>query len=490
MKKMKLLKPLCAALALSTVLSLAACTVETGMNSDLTIDIESTITDSNPSITTKQPTVQDPNYPTDPGTEDTPAIKEIEQKPRIELVGAFTSGLAYCEYGEPSGKYGYFTSKRAWIDVNGKIVLDNVDYSIWKDVTWGSYTNFVSFDDDTPDGLYNAKGELMAAVQDYHELIENDDGYYWTVESEEHLSGNIYKITCYDEFGTKKFSHSNIKSYKIFPFYYGRTILQMDDKAYLIDGNGNEIEADFSEIRKFYNDSDSVKYSIVSVADRSFTQAGNIIILREINSNQSYTERVYLDYQSLKVYSEPQNNILNYDIKSVPEFKDAKYSEHRISSDGKYVLVILTSQSDVRFYALTDRDGNIIMHPVSKKFSLEQVYTGNNTENQNFNTLLMDHCYAKDPATNFVGFIDTKGNWAISAQFDVIKKFVDGIAPAQDPETYKWGYIDTSGNWIVSPIYTQCEPFSGGYATAYDMHSQKIFVLDKSGKIIIEGCTR
>ncbi len=50
-----------------------------------------------------------------------------------------------------------------------------------------------------------------------------------------------------------------------------------------------------------------------------------------------------------------------------------------------------------------------------------------------------------------IGFINSKGEWAIQAQFDAVRDFKNGYAAAKAGDA--WGIIDKNGNWIIKPSY-------------------------------------
>ena len=98
------------------------------------------------------------------------------------------------------------------------------------------------------------------------------------------------------------------------------------------------------------------------------------------------------------------------------------------------------------------------------------------------------------------GFIDTSGQWYISAQFNSAGNFVDGLAWAmwqQDDSaaehgfTIKGGYIDREGVYVIPPEYDFGWDFSEGYATVWvrseDKKSKIWKVIDKEGSIVLDN---
>jgi hypothetical protein len=60
------------------------------------------------------------------------------------------------------------------------------------------------------------------------------------------------------------------------------------------------------------------------------------------------------------------------------------------------------------------------------------------------------------------GYLDTTGKVAIEAQFDVVRRFSEGLAMAKIED--KWGYIDKKGNWVIRPRFEDAGDFSNGRA--------------------------
>ena len=98
------------------------------------------------------------------------------------------------------------------------------------------------------------------------------------------------------------------------------------------------------------------------------------------------------------------------------------------------------------------------------------------------------------------GFIDTSGQWYISAQFQSAGNFVDGLAWAmwqQDDSaaehgfTIKGGYIDKEGVYVIPPEYDFGWDFSEGYATVWvrsEDKQHKIWkVIDKEGNVVLDN---
>ncbi len=98
------------------------------------------------------------------------------------------------------------------------------------------------------------------------------------------------------------------------------------------------------------------------------------------------------------------------------------------------------------------------------------------------------------------GFIDSTGQFRISAQFQSAGNFADGLAWAmwkQDDSaaehgfTIKGGYIDTEGVYIIPPEYDFGWDFSEGFATVWvrsEDKQQKIWkVIDREGNTVLDS---
>ncbi len=98
------------------------------------------------------------------------------------------------------------------------------------------------------------------------------------------------------------------------------------------------------------------------------------------------------------------------------------------------------------------------------------------------------------------GFVDTTGQWGISAQFHSAGNFVDGLAWAmwqQDDSsaehgfTIKGGYIDREGVYVIPPEYDFGWDFSEGLATVWvrsEDKQQKIWkIIDREGNVVLDN---
>ena len=80
----------------------------------------------------------------------------------------------------------------------------------------------------------------------------------------------------------------------------------------------------------------------------------------------------------------------------------------------------------------------------------------------NQHPVMQRHLADYAPTGDVWGFIDAKGNIAIDAQFDDVRAFHEGLAPAN--KDGRWGYIDKSGRWAIKPNFIKAHPFEDGLA--------------------------
>lgn len=88
------------------------------------------------------------------------------------------------------------------------------------------------------------------------------------------------------------------------------------------------------------------------------------------------------------------------------------------------------------------------------------------------------------------GYIDPQGKPVIKSQFDMAHSFSEGLAPAYaTPEgeeaenSNNGGYINTSGEWAIPAMYQVVEPFKNGYARVYIDENNEGFIR-KDGSLV------
>jgi hypothetical protein len=110
----------------------------------------------------------------------------------------------------------------------------------------------------------------------------------------------------------------------------------------------------------------------------------------------------------------------------------------------------------------------------------------------------LQRVYVKDNGIQklkiYYGYIDKKGKYVISPQFDDASDFHNGYARIKVGN--KWGIINKKGKFVISPTYDYLEDFSCGFAIAnnggYNFCDSQIdgdwFILGQNGKIKSIDC--
>lgn len=80
------------------------------------------------------------------------------------------------------------------------------------------------------------------------------------------------------------------------------------------------------------------------------------------------------------------------------------------------------------------------------------------------------------------GYVDSKGQYVINAQFMDAYNFSEGLALVKASDD-KYGYIGEDGKYVINPIYKDAASFSDGLACVV-MENGKIQVIDKGNKIL------
>ena len=96
------------------------------------------------------------------------------------------------------------------------------------------------------------------------------------------------------------------------------------------------------------------------------------------------------------------------------------------------------------------------------------------------------------------GYIDRNQTYVIKPQFEMAKKFSEGLAPAALDK--KFGYIDSTGRFVIQPQFAFAEPFSEGRALVFPdwginflghAEGYTLFVragyIDRTGKMVIRA---
>jgi len=82
--------------------------------------------------------------------------------------------------------------------------------------------------------------------------------------------------------------------------------------------------------------------------------------------------------------------------------------------------------------------------------------------------------------TKKLGYINKQGEWVIKPQFDVARKFIDGVAIVKSGD--KWGYIKPDGSWFVEAKLDNAYGFEGEYAIV--QYEKVPAFVDRNGNIV------
>lgn len=96
------------------------------------------------------------------------------------------------------------------------------------------------------------------------------------------------------------------------------------------------------------------------------------------------------------------------------------------------------------------------------------------------------------------GYVDRNQTYVIKPQFEMAKRFSEGLAPAALGK--KFGYIDSTGRFVIQPQFVFAEPFSEGLALVFPdwginflghQEGYTLFVragyIDRTGKMVIRS---
>lgn len=126
-----------------------------------------------------------------------------------------------------------------------------------------------------------------------------------------------------------------------------------------------------------------------------------------------------------------------------------------------------------------DTTGNIVIEP---KYEIQGSYSFGIKSFCGFSEGVAVVCVGEYPNRRY-GCIDRDGNLKISARYDCIWQFTEGLAPLRMNE--KWGFISKNGHVVISPQYEMVSHFCEGLAAVMLDTGQHIFV-DKAGNTAIE----
>ena len=93
-----------------------------------------------------------------------------------------------------------------------------------------------------------------------------------------------------------------------------------------------------------------------------------------------------------------------------------------------------------------------------------------------------DMCPYKCLKSNQWGFFNSKGEIVITAQYQDVLEFSEGLCGVKDGD--KWGFINTKGETVLNFIYSKKPTsFSNGYAIVYRLSDRMYCFIDTTGAI-------
>lgn len=231
------------------------------------------------------------------------------------------------------------------------------------------------------------------------------EGYFWVETFEESLAGKTYTVTYYSAKDLK--AVATFENTRAFP-----------EESYLVQESGG----DYS----------SVQNGMAYLAHGNYVPSGLIHGESAFSFKMSDYDEAYVPSQSV------QSGKWTLDLDTVSAFEVAKWRELlSVGTDenGKNVgIACLTNSSNTKYYAIVDNAGNVLF--------------------------------------------DAQINIVFDEEVSVFK---DGLCPAMDAETESWGYINTKGEWVIQAQYTSARPFgTDGYAIVND-----VAVIDETGNFVL-----
>jgi len=86
------------------------------------------------------------------------------------------------------------------------------------------------------------------------------------------------------------------------------------------------------------------------------------------------------------------------------------------------------------------------------------------------------------------GYINQKGEWTIPAKFQIAYTFSEGVAAVQSVENFHWGFVDGKGEWVVPADYDSVHSFSDSLAVVEKKspsYERLCGYIDQTGKPVI-----
>jgi len=300
----------------------------------------------------------------------------------------------------------------------------------------------------------NEQGTVLYAPSGNEVAIGDiKNGSFWVETVEELISGNVHTITYYKHNGTKasiaNASHTNYKYMYFSTSKAGHEITSLNEYGYAVIQRGtndrslikveNEVEIVIERLYReisnnhrdnYFSDLDTQKsyYIDFLTGEKTEVQLDFLdTIWRNLGNNYYFvdTKRPEYDYELVLLYKD--EIVLTFS--EIEEFANATpIGVSRCEFGGKnYFAVVLESQSKVKFTALIDENGKVLISPTK-----EYVFVSEKDEYQyGYNKI-----YTMTP-------------------------IVDGIFRAKSATSGLYGYVDLEGNWVIEPKYTSACDFYG-----------------------------
>jgi hypothetical protein len=259
------------------------------------------------------------------------------------------------------------------------------------------------------------------------------------------------------------------------PFHNGRAYVMFRDKWGVIDKKGNWI---FAPVLEWPDELSFIKYSYGNDGRQYYDYGYNDsqIFIYDDESGQGKTNMVYAFNDGIGcIYKYGQYGFIDTTGKIIaaPVYDEVKpfvngfaavrhgYYWGYIDKTGKEAIP-LRYKSAGSFSA----DGLACVGAAPKHTNDREQDLAMEYENDN---------------SQYFGYIDRKGNWAIKPQFTDARDFSNGLA-AVSLNYEKSGYIDKTGKFVIPPKYNYAGDFEYGFALVRINMFEAVYI-DKSGKV-------
>ncbi len=363
---------------------------------------------------------------------------EVVIQPIFDSACDFQNGIACVE---KSSLYGYINTRGEYI-FEPQFTSASIYFNKIAKVEKNGSTQYI-----------NTQGTVLYSINGKEvEIGEIKNGSFWVETVEELISGNVHTITYYKHDGTKvSISNAEHVHYR---YNYGSTtregheITSLNEFGYALVKRGNvqslikvgdnvEIVIDRLPTNNVNGNRDNYYYDLdakesyyidYSTGEKAEGQEDfHDTIWRNLGNNYYFVDTKRSEYNYEYVLLHKDKVVLTFG--EIEEFANATpLGVSRCEFNGKnYFAVVLESQSYVKFTALMDENGNILISPTK-----EYIFVSEKEEYEHGYNII----YTMTP-------------------------IVDGIFRVKSVETCLYGYVDLSGNWIIEPKYTSACDFYG-----------------------------